>query len=115
MKTKLGAALFVMAALTLAGGAAVYGAMGDLVFERKAGVEGSSVFPPSIFPHWVHRSRYRCYVCHPARFKMQQGANAITMDAIKKGEFCGACHNGKAAFAADFQNCTRCHKKPEEE
>lgn len=115
MKTRIGAALFVVAGLTLAGGGAVYGALGDLVFERKGGVEGSAAFPPALFPHWVHRSRFRCYVCHPAIFEMQQGANEVTMDAIKKGQFCGKCHNGKTAFGADFQNCTRCHRKAEEE
>jgi c(7)-type cytochrome triheme protein len=45
---------------------------------------------------------------------MQQGANAVSMDAIKKGEFCGACHNGNIAFGASFENCTRCHREPEE-
>lgn len=115
MKIKPGAVLIVVAGLTLAGGGAVYGALGDLVFERKGVVEGDAAFPPSVFPHWLHRVRYRCYVCHPALFEMQQGANTVTMDTIKKGQFCGACHNGKAAFGADFQNCTRCHKKPAEE
>jgi c(7)-type cytochrome triheme protein len=45
---------------------------------------------------------------------MQQGANPVTMDSIKQGQFCGACHNGKAAFGADFQNCARCHREPDE-
>jgi len=115
MKTRLGAALFAIAGLTLAGGGAVYGALGDLVFERKGEVEGSASFPPAVFPHWVHRARFRCYVCHPARFEMQQGANAVTMDAIRQGQFCGACHDGKVAFNVSFQNCTRCHRKPAEE
>lgn len=114
MKTKLAAAFLVLAGLTLAGGGAVYGAPGDLVFERKGEVEGSAAFPPSIFPHWVHRTRYRCYVCHPALFEMQQGANAITMEAIKQGQFCGACHNGRTAFGVEFRNCARCHREPEE-
>lgn len=114
MTKKAVAALLVLAGLTLAGGGAVYGALGDLVFERKAEVEGSAAFPPSIFPHWVHRARYRCYVCHPALFEMQQGANTVTMDAIRKGQFCGACHNGGTAFGPDFVNCNRCHKQPEE-
>ena len=114
MKTKLAAVFLLLAGLTLAGGDTVYGAQGDLVFEREGGAEGSSPFPPSIFPHWVHRARYRCYVCHPAPFAMQQGANPVTMDTIKQGQYCGACHNGKAAFNVDFQNCARCHRKPEE-
>jgi c(7)-type cytochrome triheme protein len=114
MKTRLSAAVLLLAGLMLAGGDAVYGAQGDLVFEREGKAEGSGAFPPSVFPHWVHRTRYRCYVCHPAPFTMQQGANAITMDSIQQGQFCGACHNGKTAFAADFENCARCHKEPED-
>ena len=115
MKKKLAVMFLLLAGLTLAGGGAAYGAPGDLVFEREGQqVEGSEAFPPSIFPHWVHRARYRCYVCHPAPFAMEQGANPITMDLIKQGQFCGACHNGQTAFSVDFQNCARCHREPEE-
>ena len=114
MNIKLAAAFVLLAGVTLTGGEAVSAALGDLVFEREGQVEGASAFPPAVFPHWVHRVRYRCYACHPALFEMKQGANAVTMDAIKKGQFCGACHNGKAAFNVDFQNCARCHKPPEE-
>lgn len=114
MNIKLAAMFLALAIPVLAGAGAVHGAPGDLVFEREGEVEGSSAFPPAVFPHWVHRIRYRCYACHPAQFEMKQGANAVTMDAIKKGQFCGACHNGKAAFNVDFQNCARCHKPPEE-
>lgn len=114
MKTRLAAVFLLLVGLTLAGGGAVHAAQGDLVFERESGVEGSGAFPPSIFPHWVHRVRYRCYACHPAPFAMQQGANAVTMDSIGKGQFCGACHNGQTAFNVEFQTCARCHRKPEE-
>jgi c(7)-type cytochrome triheme protein len=106
--------LVLFAVLTMAGGDGAYAAYGDLVFERKGDVEGSETFPPSIFPHWVHRARYRCYVCHPAPFAMEVGANDITMDSINKGQYCGACHNGRVAFNVEFTNCARCHRKPEE-
>lgn len=102
----------LLAGLALAGGVGAYAAMGDLVFERKGEVEGSEAFPPSIFQHWVHRVRYRCYVCHPAPFEMELGANAVTMDAIRNGQFCGACHNGRVAFGIELQNCERCHRQP---
>lgn len=104
----------VLASLTLAGGGAVHAAPGDLVFEREGGGGGASAFLPSIFPHWVHRTRYRCYVCHPAPFEMQLGANEVTMEAIGQGQFCGSCHNGKVAFGVEFQNCERCHREPAE-
>lgn len=113
MKKRAAAVVFVLAGLVLAGGV-VYGAMGDLVFERKGEATGSAAFPPAIFPHWVHRARFRCYVCHPAPFVMQQGANDISMATINKGQFCGACHNGRTAFNVEFQTCARCHRQPEE-
>jgi c(7)-type cytochrome triheme protein len=31
------------------------------------------------------------------------------MDLMNQGKVCGACHNGKLAFASDFKNCNRCH------
>jgi c(7)-type cytochrome triheme protein len=114
MKKAVGAFL-VLASLTLAGGGAVYAALGDLVFERKGAPEGSASIKPSIFPHWVHRARFRCYVCHPKIFEMRQGANDVTMDKIKKGQFCGACHNGRIAFNVEFQTCDRCHTELPEE
>ena len=114
MTKKAVAALLVLAGLTLAGGGAVYGALGDLVFERKGGGEGAASIVPAIFPHWVHRSRFRCYVCHPKIFKMQLGSSEITMDKIQKGQFCGVCHNGRIAFDVEFQSCDRCHTEPTE-
>lgn len=112
--TKTAAVLLILASLTLAGGGAVYAAYGDLVFERKGANQGTTSIKPAIFPHWVHRARFRCYVCHPKPFEMQQGANDITMDKIQKGQFCGACHNGRIAFDVEFQSCDRCHTEPTE-
>jgi len=114
VKIRLAAVLLILAGQTLFGGGVAYAAQGDLVFERKEGVEGSDAFPPAIFPHWIHRVRYRCYVCHPAPFAMEQGANEVSMENIKKGEYCGSCHNGRAAFSVEFKNCARCHREPKE-
>jgi c(7)-type cytochrome triheme protein len=82
---------------------------GDIVFEREGESQG---FAPATFPHWVHRIRYRCYVCHSEIFEMKKGANKVTMEKINQGEFCGKCHNGKIAFHVEFQTCGRCHKAP---
>ncbi len=79
---------------------------GDVVFKREGGEGG---IPSTIFPHWFHRIRYKCYACHPTPFEMKAGANKITMDAIQEGKFCGACHNGKIAWAVTFETCNRCH------
>ncbi len=79
---------------------------GDIVFKREGGEGGT---PPAVFPHWIHRIRYKCYACHDAIFKMKRGADDITMDAIAEGKFCGACHDGKTAWAVSFETCNRCH------
>ena len=68
--------------------------------------------PNAIFPHWVHRVRFQCRVCHMALFEPRLGANEITMAAIDEGRFCGSCHNGKTAFDVSFDSCQRCHQSP---
>jgi c(7)-type cytochrome triheme protein len=105
-----GAALLLTALLMVitTGGSA---APGDMVFSRET--EGGA-FSPAVFPHWIHRVQYRCSVCHPRIFEMEQGANDVTMESIDKGEFCGSCHNGRAAFAVGFETCTWCHKEAEQ-
>jgi c(7)-type cytochrome triheme protein len=81
---------------------------GDVVFKRKGTTDVGGT-PVAVFPHWIHRIRYKCYACHPAPFRMKAAGNAITMDAIMAGKFCGACHNGKISWPTDFGTCTRCH------
>lgn len=55
---------------------------------EKAGVK------PVLFPHWFHRIRFKCKVCHEEIFILKKGANDINMKKIMEGEFCGKCHNG---------------------
>jgi c(7)-type cytochrome triheme protein len=82
--------------------------VGDIVFTRKTPDSGE--VPAAVFPHFSHRMQFKCYVCHDALFQMSAGANAITMDAIQAGKFCGACHTGVRAFQATFDTCPRCHR-----
>lgn len=82
---------------------------GDILFQRKEQADKNT--PPAQFPHWAHRIRFKCYVCHEAIFQMKAGANAVSMDAIQEGKFCGACHDGKTAFAVGFETCQRCHRE----
>jgi c(7)-type cytochrome triheme protein len=103
--------LATVLALGARGGVA---ALGDMVFGRANGGGDAETFPPSVFSHWSHRIQYRCYVCHPAIFEMKQGTNAVTMEKINQGEFCGACHNGRAAFNVGFDSCLQCHRTLEE-
>jgi len=87
-------------------------APGDLLFERKGGA-AIEAFPPTLFPHWVHRINYRCDACHDSLFEMRQGSTEVSMAMINRGEACGTCHNGDTAFSASFENCARCHRKPD--
>jgi len=77
----------------------------DVIINEKAESEGMS---PVIYPHWFHRIRFQCSVCHvDLGFKMKAGANKITMDKIIDGRYCGACHNGEIAWSPE--NCDFCH------
>jgi c(7)-type cytochrome triheme protein len=77
---------------------------GDIVMNREA---ERAEMPPVIFPHWFHRIRFKCKVCHDDIFVMKAGANEVTMIKIIKGEYCGKCHNGRIAWAPLY--CDRCH------
>jgi c(7)-type cytochrome triheme protein len=67
-----------------------------------------------IFRHQYHVDvkNISCEKCHSGLFDMQalqaQEKNDFIMDSLYKGKYCGACHNGKDAFASDTQ-CARCH------
>lgn len=77
----------------------------DVIINNRAEEEGVA---PVIYPHWFHRIRYQCSVCHlELGIKMKAGGNGITMDRITRGEFCGACHNGEIAWSVE--NCDYCH------
>lgn len=78
---------------------------GDVVMNNYSDAAGMR---PVIFPHWFHRIRFRCKVCHSdlgIRFKA--GGNEINMLKIIDGQFCGACHNGSVAWSVE--NCDLCH------
>jgi c(7)-type cytochrome triheme protein len=95
--------------LALAGLAAVPAALqaeyGDVVLNRHSDRQGVR---PVVFPHWFHRIRYRCKVCHSELgFRMRAGANEVLMSDIIDGRFCGMCHNGQIAWGPD--RCDLCH------
>ena len=78
---------------------------GDIVINNYADAAGVR---PVIFPHWFHRMRFACKVCHAdLGFKFEAGGNKINMAKIMDGQFCGACHNGKIAWGVE--NCNTCH------
>ena len=72
------------------------GGAGQVVFEGKEHAEKG----------------YVCNDCHSGLFSMKKGAASMTMAAMNKGEYCGACHNGKTAFGTgDKSKCHECHGK----
>lgn len=78
---------------------------GDVVINNYADAAGMR---PVVFPHWFHRVRFRCKVCHAdLGFQFKAGGNQITMAKIVNGQFCGACHNGEVAWSVE--NCAMCH------
>ena len=77
----------------------------DVVLNKRAEKEGVR---PVVFPHWFHRIRFRCKVCHSELgFKMRAGSNDVLMSDIVDGKFCGMCHNDRIAWGA--ANCDLCH------
>ena len=82
---------------------------GDLVIPRGEDAPSASAMAQSIFPHWVHRVRYRCDACHDRLFNMELGTTEISMALMAQGKSCGTCHDGKTAFKVSFENCARCH------
>jgi c(7)-type cytochrome triheme protein len=67
------------------------------------------------FRHSSHAgANARCARCHPGLFPMKAGDKPLDYEAMLKGATCGACHNGKEAFAVDDSDrCDKCHA-PEE-
>lgn len=65
---------------------------------------------PVVFSHRTHRLRYTCRVCHlDLDFAFKRNATEITEEASRRGEYCGACHNGKISFGHTSDDCGRCH------
>ena len=69
------------------------------------------------FNHETHVPRIEataraCATCHETSFSLLHRGQAltgpVTMERMKKGELCGACHDGSKAFAVD--DCTSCHQ-----
>lgn len=70
-------------------------------------------FAPVVFDHQSHKGTgLGCGDCHDALFRKKQGSadanNALTMKTLRKGKFCGACHDGSRAFSVR-KSCKKCH------
>ncbi len=80
---------------------------GDVVLNSKSSSMKKAGVKPVMFPHWFHRIRFKCKVCHEDIFIIKKGANDINMSKIMRGEYCGKCHNGLIAWEPLY--CDRCH------
>jgi c(7)-type cytochrome triheme protein len=73
-----------------------------------------------IFRHKYHVDvkKISCEKCHSGLFEMEalsaEGKKDFVMESLYRGKYCGACHNGKDAFASDAQ-CARCHVRIDEQ
>jgi c(7)-type cytochrome triheme protein len=101
----LGMALAVISLALLLGSSTVRAEYGDVVINNYSDAAGMR---PVVFPHWFHRVRFRCKVCHAdLGFQFKAGGNKINMLKIIDGQYCGACHNGEIAWSVE--NCNLCH------
>ena len=103
-RLRLALLLAALAAFALPPGAA-RAEYGDVVINNFSDAAGMR---PVVFPHWFHRVRFRCKVCHAdLGLQFKAGGNRIDMLKIIDGQFCGSCHNGELAWSAE--NCNLCH------
>ena len=66
------------------------------------------------YSHEKHLAKsLKCTDCHTKIFKMAKGQRtAFKMADMEKGQACGTCHNGQAAFGVkEKADCAKCHKK----
>ena len=67
-----------------------------------------------LFSHKLHVKELGlpCESCHTSIFEMEafksQKNPDFNMESLYKGKYCGACHNGQAAFASNTK-CAVCH------
>lgn len=98
-------AVFLVFVTGMLGGQVTYAEYGDVVINNYSDEAGMR---PVVFPHWFHRIRFRCKVCHAdLGFEFEAGGNDIDMLKIIEGEYCGACHDGNLAWSVE--NCDLCH------
>ncbi len=110
-KSKMGLILLMLVIWGVGHVEVAYAEYGDIVLNSKEGSMQKAGVKPVAFPHWFHRIRFKCKVCHPDIFILKKGANDINMQKIVNGEFCGKCHNGQIAWEPLY--CNRCHSYEE--
>lgn len=108
-------AVAVIVSLVAASGSAQVKLPPDFAFEQGKDSPGAVTFS-----HEKHKAKVdKCQACHVKVFKMKKGTTGpLTMEKMKAGEQCGACHNAKTSiggavvFSVDDQaKCETCHRK----
>ena len=88
---------------------------GNVVINSYSEAKGEAAV---MFPHWLHRAKFTCRLCHvDLGFAMQAGGTDITEADNEAGLFCGSCHNNKISFGplidhpalGKIRQCERCH------
>lgn len=94
-----------------AGQPAAWRLPGAIVFERNRDSPGRVEFH-----HETHVAPgpKACLTCHPAPFSILRPVRATTHPRMEAGDSCGACHDGRKAFATgDSAACEVCHAQGE--
>ncbi|WP_191965662.1 c(7)-type cytochrome triheme domain-containing protein [Oryzomonas sagensis] len=74
---------------------------GKITFKTSAG--------EAVFSHEFHIQAFKCAECHTKIFPYKAVTGKATMADMANGKSCGACHDGKEAFASSG-DCEKCHK-----
>ena len=98
---------FVFLLIVGANPAAIAREYGDIYMDAKRESMQKADVKAVVFPHWFHRIRFKCKVCHEEIFVMKKNANDISMRKIMDGKACGTCHNGLIAWEPLY--CDKCH------
>lgn len=102
MKKIIAGAAGICFVLGLTVGAMAVGPGKTVVYEEKTG--------NVTFDGKAHADKgLKCKDCHMAPKLFPMKKEKLTMAAMKEGKECGACHDGKKAFAVS--ECAKCHKK----
>lgn len=127
--TKNGKKILVLVSLLVATGALAQGGghkkaapkpyeYGNVLMNKYA---EENKIAPVVFKHWTHRGRYTCRLCHiDLGFAMEANGTGVKEEDNAAGLYCGACHNGKEAFAPKtgtgrtVDHCDRCHSVGED-
>jgi c(7)-type cytochrome triheme protein len=62
--------------------------------------------PAALYRHGRH-DQFSCATCHPSLFPEWRAG--FTHRDMNDGRFCGACHDGNAAFDLATSACDACH------